>query len=255
MARGKRGQRSGLLWKRQPQPREAVKAQTPDEMAEAIDSWMDDLTLERRLASARSAVDRVEELALKVFARNGLPAINGTYRRPVAGGDWEPAVPTLAEYSRPEWKHAPLSVVGQLEFPADSEVGFAVTVLERVRDARIYLETAKKEENWLAIVTFAAGLNLWASVADWREEFVLGDWVAPTKAQVAGRREGGRITATAIKADREREWRKWQTCADDIWATGAALSKAAVARLVVSKLKLDVTTEAVRKRIEKPGRT
>lgn len=83
----------------------------------------------------------------------------------------------------------------------------------------------------------------------------LGADIAAAREQRVGQREGGRQRWASEGPAREAEWRRWQTCADAIWASRAALSKTAVAALVVSKLKLDVTTEAVRKRIEKPGRT
>ncbi|MFN3815164.1 MAG: hypothetical protein ACK4SE_03270 [Brevundimonas sp.] len=217
-------------------------------------TWVNSQSIESKLKRARAHLDGLEITTLRVFGKFGLPTINGRYRRPAKGGDWEYVQKfSLKEASDPAWRHARLVDIAKQEFPADSQVGFAVSIMESIEAARDYLNAAERTENWLAVTLFASGVNIAQAVGGYREEFTLGDLIAPTKGQIEGRRSGGNITAAKTKAERERAWRRWQACADQIWMDRPALTKTAVARLVRSKLTLTERADTVTRRIEKSG--
>lgn len=273
MSRKKRSERSGLL-ERSPAPPPAGQIQVHDterieeafrKIEEAFRKEENHWSLPSLLATARDYVDKTGDQALKVYAKAELPDKLGCYERVSADEPWKAL--SVADTPSAPWRSLPqspfpqggtfkgmhLPEIGKMTFQPDSDGGFATMVLDRVRTASFLLRDAEKNQNAEAVIAFNAAVEMVLAWAMWREEFGLADWIAPTLKQQPGWSKGGNAKAAAEAHRLESERLEWQKCADVIWGMRPKLTKAAVARLVVTHLKLARTADWVSRRIKKPG--
>jgi hypothetical protein len=268
VTRKKPSQRSGLFMRSPPPPPpEHIPGWDKEALEAAFRQIAADHSLPSLLATARGYVDQTGEQALKVYGRAGLPDKLGAYGRPGPDDPWEPL--SIAETPSAPWQsvaHSPfpreggfegkhLPAIGRDAFSRDSEGGFATMVLDRVRTASFLLSRAEKNDNHEAVETFNAAVEMVLAWAMWREEFGLADCIAPTLKQRAGRAEGARLRWSRDIPRLEAERVQWQSCADEVWRDWPSLTKAAVARVVVTRLSLGHSADWVARHIKKAGRS
>jgi len=170
---------------------------------------------------ASDYVNLIEAEALEIYGRHGLPTRDGLYERPPEGwpwqpiavahepgGDWIKVLPDRALDEPIDWDCRKLEFIGEGEFAADSEVGFATNLLARVRGARSVIEAAKQANDREALAAFHAGADLVQAYHNWFSEFALGHLIVPGRASLASldratgaRREAGNPVRDAARAD------------------------------------------------------
>jgi hypothetical protein len=213
--REKKGRRSGLL--------ERVERLPPSQFSEAerAERWRDlqaAMSFEGMLAEARKYVADVNELAESVYHEHG-------------------------------------HKLGDGGFAADHELSFAENMLVKVTSAEGSLEVAEANRDTLMLQAFLHAVHLAEAYLDWREEFLLGDFIAPTLLQHDGRAQAGMSRAQNVRDEREPEWKRWQVEADKIWEETPSRPKIDVARIVIKRLRLTEKPDTVKRRIEKTGRS
>ncbi|WP_313045196.1 hypothetical protein [Brevundimonas sp.] len=211
-----------------------------------------------KIFESKRLIDRIERDALQALDKLGLPCQSGKYFRRLGGG-WQhkDAVPkSIFDQWCVEggWEMKLLPQLIKSEFAdTNSEAGFLVAVLEGVGVARSAITRIEKQPNVEAAIAFAAGANLVAEWLFWREEFLLGRWIAPTRLQIPGRKVGGANRAASQRPIIEAKWAQWQSCADKIWDRNPELSKSAVASLVARQVNCGTKPDTISRRIKKSG--
>lgn len=185
---------------------------------ETMSEWAESLSNASLLADARRYLNDLESPAMRVFARHGLPVVNGCYRRPTKGGEWE-AVSLASEPGGPwqpvgdqdvgafGYQHSHLEALWKHDFEPNSEVGFAGVLLAKVNAARRKLDEAEEADDEIAIWAFNAGVAAAAAYGDWQVEFGLGDWIAGGR-QAQVQRKKARARRTEIEAQANAGTRK-----------------------------------------------
>jgi hypothetical protein len=140
--------------------------------------------------------------------------------------------------------------VGELEFDADSEVGFAVPILRLVATARETLAAAGQQNDGLAVRACIQALSLAGARSRWTEEYRLGPLIAPTLSQDEGRRRGGENAARIKATAQRRQAREWQEQARLIEKRTPGLTQEAMAIAVRKKLKLTQSTRTIIRRLK-----
>ncbi len=155
------------------------------------------------LAQARDYVDRVEAVGRRALESAGID---------LAG--------------RPLW---PLLHSLKSQYAVDSEVGFALRILERVRDAKAQLVGAERAGDAAAVDAFIAGVSLAGAETSWGIEFGLKAPLASGLKSTGTGRAGGLEKAAIERPAKQRERACWQARADDLWARHPDWSVSAVA--------------------------
>lgn len=191
----------------------------------------------RTLDDALALLAEIEQGALDVFARHGLPARQGLYRREATGTDWllmeSPSSPEarwreiLERPPEAGYRYHSLADVGRAERPDVPEVQVAATTLDRSADLGRLLSAADGEEASPELLMF------WSTV----ELMVVLFSARPGRSD--SRSTGRRIV----------EWTLWRAEAQRIWQAEPGLSTRAVAKLIVQRLDLQESYHSVRRRL------
>jgi hypothetical protein len=205
-------ERSGLIdWVDRPK-RHAV---TGSEVREALNDLTANMSLEGRLTRARRETERAEKLALSIYAKHGLPSVNGAYSRR-DGEDWKPQ--SLATEPGGKWERVPgakpelgaqcchLEKVPEVDFPLDAEARRAAEILSAAGDAFRILKQAEKQGSWHTVQAFLVGMRLSAAAHIWREEWVLNDYIVPARLT----KDGGSLGGVKGGMTRRQNAKVWQ---------------------------------------------
>lgn len=257
--RSKNHQRSGLHQRTTKAKGPPEHRQTTREMMLVLHQMQQESTLPVLLAKAHGLLDDMERDALAPFARHGLPDQNGNYRR-APGGVWEPVSvapavgsPVVQLNPVPEdvsWSYCTLAQVGELEFDADSEVGFAVPILRLIASARETLAAAEQANDGLAVRACIQSLSLAGARGRWAEEYKLAPLIAPQVSQKSGQKLGGETTARINAVAQRQQAREWLEQARIIEKTNPGLTQEAMAIAVRTKLKLTQSTRTIIRRLK-----
>jgi hypothetical protein len=239
--------RSGLIeWVDRPPPR---PAQTVKELKKGFRDFAHSLSLEQRLKTCRRNLGDAEKLALSIYAKHGLPAVNGCYGRR-EGGEWEAI--SLATEPGGKWEPVKefiddptcdrfhLFKVPEIDFPLEHEVRRAGELLSLTDDAFRLLDQAESTGSSEAVAALMMGLRLMNCVYVWREEWVLNEYIVPaTRLKHAGVEGGAKSVNT-----RRRKASEWQahalTLASSIREVGHSLSQRDLASDIRAGWKLEV---------------
>jgi hypothetical protein len=262
-------ERSGLLNRREPEPRETIPASQPERIEAAFRAWGESASLANLLAEARENVNQIEAAALAVYRRNGLPDRDGAYLRNPADGTWHPQ--RIAErpggkwikvdddgVNRERWGRTRIENIGE-KYSANSEIGFASKILKSVSTSRALLNEIELKEDYFGIRAFNAGYSIMWNYWLIDIEFNLSDLIAPEMLAKAGRKAGGTARATAQRNKNKADWSRWKSEADRLCAQNPALGTKGhgerLGDLIVKNLNLSVKSNTVIKRIKKDGRS
>nr|WP_314135723.1 hypothetical protein [uncultured Brevundimonas sp.] len=139
-------------------------------------------------------------------------------------------------------------------FAANSELSFIEEILVKATSAEFSVSVARTNGDYLAVTAFLRAFRLAEALYEWREEFALGDLIAPGVKQAEGGSRGGQVTAQNRRIKDERRWARWQAEALLIWKEHPHFNVSDAARAVKKRLGLADGVETIRKRINKLGR-
>ena len=120
---------------------------------------------------------------------------------------------------------------------------------------RLNLSRLYNENNADAVQTFIMTAQMMAEFMFWREEFPLGQWIAPGRKLQADRKRGGQTRGSLQAEERRGIHFSWSREASSIWAEKPGLPAMEVARRVKRRLNRTETADAIYRIIRKSGRS